>query len=356
MKKIISVLLVLCLITGICTSQLSVSAKTVEKSKITVGTVSAVSGDTVVVPITMIENPGIMALTVSITYDSDILEYVSFYIGEIVYDYMVVDHPDKNLIRFVSCERQDKTANGALIRLKFKVKDTAEAGLTPISIEYSAGDFCNYNLDKIMPEIVPGGIDVAYNGSNCKHKSYGEWTIAAEPSCEENGAEQRICKTCGHIELRDTDPIGHIYSDTWTVDRPATAEQDGIMTRYCIRCDDYVDRITFSLAQSDEGGFENEVNATVPVNKFTESIFKEQYPDRELTSSKAPSGNASSNSNDEGEASDGDLSHTGGTDSSSSENSDNDRLLQKAEEAIPSLGLILKFFKAALIALAVVLL
>lgn len=359
-KKLISVLTVLSLLATILNFGFAASAKTVKKGIVTVGTISAVVGDTVIVPVSISENPGIMAITISITYDSSVLEYVRFFRGTVVKDYTVAAHPDKNLIRFVNCESSDKTNDGELINLQFKIKDNAMAELYPISVSYSAGDFCNYELDKIMPEVVSGGIEVAFNGSNCTHKKYGEWTVAAEPSCEDCGAEQRICKTCGHIELRDTDPIGHEYSNKWTIDRPATKEQDGMMTRYCIRCDDYVDRISFSLENANEGGFKNEITNEVPVNEFTESLFKEQYPDSQLTDFKPSKNTADSSENKTQSSAQGAVSDI----DSDSENLDGEKtdnntsdeplsgakseLTDKIAEVFPDYNLILRAFKIAL--------
>lgn len=296
-KKILSFFTAFCLTVGILASAFSVSAENIYKGKISIDTVSAVTGDTIIVPIRITENPGLMATTISITYDSAALELNYYYKGNILRDYTVVPHPDKNIIRFVNCESADKTSDGVLVNLQFKVKDTAEAGFHKMSIEYNAGDFCNWDLDRIMPEIIPGGVEVAFNGNNCSHKTYGEWTVAAQATCEEKGADQRICKTCGHVELRDTEPKGHTYSDKWTIDQPATAEQDGIMTRYCVWCTDYVDRITFSLQQSEEGEIRNDLNAETPNSNFIENIFKEQNPGKELTASRPLDGNSNTDSN-----------------------------------------------------------
>lgn len=272
----------------ILTSSLSVSAKEMEihKGKISIDKVSAVTGDTIIVPIRITENPGLMATTISITYDSEALELNYYYKGNILRDYTVVPHPDKNIIRFVNCESADKTSDGVLVNLQFLVKETASAGFHEMTIQYSSGDFCNWDLDRIMPEIIPGGVDVAFNGKNCLHKIYGEWTVAAEPTCNEKGIDQRICKACGHVEIRETEPHQHKYSDKWTIDRPATEWQEGIMTRYCIWCSDYTDRITYTLEQSTQGGFNNNENAENTHNDYINNIFKDQNPDKELAQNK----------------------------------------------------------------------
>ncbi len=284
-KKILCCLIItLILICGFSFS-LTANAQTINKGVITVGTASAVNGDSVIIPISIKENPGIMAISISITYDSSALEYEKYYVGSVINDYTVVDHPKKNLVRYVGCDNFDRTKNDVLINLQFKVKDTAEFNFYKIDVICGEGDLCNWNLDKIIPTITSGGIDIAYNGNNCSHK-YGDWSVAAAASCEEKGKDQRICSKCGHTELKDTQPIGHEYSDKFTVDQPATETEDGVMSRHCIRCNSFVDRITYSLSQSTEGEINNNYGAEIPTDEFIEEIFKEQNPDKELSPTK----------------------------------------------------------------------
>lgn len=333
LKKLSLFFTTACLILSTCAFGLTASAAVVKAGTITIDTVSAVPGDEVLIPINISENPGIMAVTVSITYDSDALEYVRYYRGSILKDYTVVNHTDKSVVRFVNCESKDRLGDGLILSIKFRVKENAEVGMHKVDIKYSAGDFCNWKLDKLMPEVISGGVDVDFNGNNCSHKKYGEWTVAAEASCEESGAEQRTCQTCGHVEQRDTDPVGHEYSENWTVDQPATAEQDGIMTRYCIRCDDYVDRITFSLEQAEEGNIKNEINADTPVNDFTENLFKEQYPDKELTNSK-PAKEKNSSSSSQTDSSQGEATYSQ-NESSTDEEKESNSVYQILDGIIP---------------------
>lgn len=350
LKKIVSLLIVICLIFTLFSGISTISAEKVHKGKISIDKVSAVTGDTIIVPIRITENPGLMATTISITYDSSALEFNYYYKGNILRDYTVVAHPNKNIIRFVNCESADKTSDGVLVNLQFIVKDTAEAGFHEMSVQYNAGDFCNWDLDKIMPEIIPGGVDVAFNGNNCTHKKYNDWTVAAEPTCEENGANQRICKTCGHIELKSVEPFGHTYSDKWTVDRPATAEQDGIMTRYCIWCNDYVDRITFSLEQAKEDNIKNQENAENSNTASLENIFKEQNPNKELTQSR-PLDDNKKNENSNSSVSDSTDNTIGSTigESNTESNAIADlTVMDKIAEVLPNFKDILNIFKISI--------
>ena len=125
----------------------------------TIDTITAERGDNITVGIHVSENPGIAAMTISITYDSSVLEYTGYSRG-ILKDYVVVNHPDRNLLRFVNCEPRDVVANGLILSLKFTVKEDAADGFYPMDIVYNNGDFCSWQLKKLMPIIVPGGVQI----------------------------------------------------------------------------------------------------------------------------------------------------------------------------------------------------
>ncbi len=275
---------VLCAVTAMLSS-FAVSAE-VKAGTIRIDTVSALNGDSVIVRLVTENNPGIMAMTISITYDSSALEYEKYYQGYL-WDYTVADHPEQNMIRFVNCESWNRRDNSTMISLQFKVKDDASFGFYPISIDYKVGDFCNWKLERIMPEIVSGGIDVAFNGKNCKHKKYGEWKVAAEPGCTEAGAKQRVCEKCGHVDIAKIPAVGHRFEDNWTVDRQATEDSNGIMSRHCKGCKETTDVLTFSLDRASDGEFSNEPNATVKPSDFTDELVKEQIPEEERNSDTA---------------------------------------------------------------------
>lgn len=268
---IISVLLLI--------SSLGVSAEEdYSQGHITIDTVSALNGDSVILKIAIDNNPGIMAMTISITYDSSALTYERYYFGYLN-DYTVVDHPDKNLIRFVNCQSRNYSNNDTILSIQFKVKEDADFGFYPVSIDYKAGDFCNWKLDKLMPVITSGGVDVAYNGSNCSHKKYGDWEVVAKPACTEKGAKQRACVKCGHIDIAEIPAAGHDFAEEWTVDREATAEASGIMSRHCKNCEETTDLLTFSLPESEDLQIENSEGTVIKPSDLTDKLMEEQLPE-----------------------------------------------------------------------------
>lgn len=283
-KKAFSVLCCALFIMCLLLQKTSVSAADINEGIITVATISGNTGDTVIVPITIDENPGICGITVSISYDSSALEFIEDMMGNVIYEYQTKAHPDRNIIRLVTVEAGNKYNNGTLLNLKFKIADSASAGLHKIDILYNSGDFCNWKLDRIMPEIIAGGVDVNLSELNCPHQNYGEWTTAAVATCTECGYEKHICSACGHIELRETQPLGHEFSNDYTIDKEATETESGLMSRHCIRCSAVTDQLTFTLQQSETGDIDNNLYEEVPENEYISNMHKEQYPDTDTSS------------------------------------------------------------------------
>ncbi len=74
--------------------------------------------------------------------------------------------------------------------------------------------------------------------------SFGEWEEIQAPTCTEKGLEKRVCTlNAEHTETRETDALGHKYSDTFTVDTPATCTEDGSKSRHCVHanCNEVTD-------------------------------------------------------------------------------------------------------------------
>ncbi|MBR4122917.1 MAG: hypothetical protein IKT93_00700 [Clostridia bacterium] len=358
MKKLIAFICSICIISAFF-STITASAAIVEKGHIIIGSTPAVTGDTVTIPISIENNPGIMAITISITYDSKALKYIEHIPGKVVKDFdNVIAHPNRNLIRFVCLEPGDRTRDDVIMSLVFEVKDNAEFGFSKIDIEYSPGDFCNWNLDRIMPTITSGGVDIAFNGNNCSHKIYNEWKTIAEPTCISEGIMERICQKCNHVDSKKIKKIGHEFPEEWTVEKEATSDIPGTMVRYCLTCNEFVDRIEYTIEDSEKGEFENQVGNEIPKNEVIEELFKEQYPDKEISPINPPLDSSSSSQN---QSTDSSQEQSGANDILNAIISDDTineekiaTVAEKIAEVFPNFELIIKAFKTAFIILAII--
>ncbi|MCH5317785.1 MAG: hypothetical protein J1E05_07385 [Eubacterium sp.] len=70
-----------------------------------------------------------------------------------------------------------------------------------------------------------------------KGHSFGAWTEVKASTCTGAGGEKRVCKDCGFTETRNTDPAGHTWSKTATVDKAPTCTEPGSQSIHCTKCD-----------------------------------------------------------------------------------------------------------------------
>ena len=78
---------------------------------------------------------------------------------------------------------------------------------------------------------------------------YDSWHTTKNPSCTEDGVEERIC-SCGESETRTIDALGHNYSKWTTVSEP-TDKKNGKRERTCLRCGHKEEEIIDSLSYID---------------------------------------------------------------------------------------------------------
>jgi len=161
MKKVIS--LFLCLIVAF--SVMGTIAFASENQEISVSSINAKLGETVAVPVVLEGNPGIVSMTLRVTYDSDALLLTSVTDTEML---GTQSHKPEltspyTLAWVNDTATSDFTFNGTIATLYFKIQDTAVAGQTyPITLSYDIDNYDIYNkdLECISFNIVNGGIIV----------------------------------------------------------------------------------------------------------------------------------------------------------------------------------------------------
>lgn len=250
-KKIISVIFCVAL----C---ISVSANLYAENTaptIKVSNVEAMPDETVTVDISISNNPGIMVMSFAITYDNSVLEYDSYKKGYIS-NCTVKNHANKGYVAFLNDETKDLSENGNIISVSFKVKSNAKSGRYYINLENSnrsqfgsslKNSFSNSKLNYVIPTVISGSVKVGETCKNDGHK-YGDWKITKPADCKNTGTKEHKCLRCEYTET-ETIPITHDFENEWTVDRVATPEIDGIMSRHCKNCDAVTDEIKFTYKE-----------------------------------------------------------------------------------------------------------
>lgn len=247
-------------------------------------TKTAVPGDTVSVSVEMSNNPGIMAMTFTVSYDSDALTYTDKTLGK-WNDYTIADHPDDGYVSFVNCEVKNRKYNGTIFTLYFTVKEKAKPGEHHFKImnihpekygEDLKGCFANKEHDTVTATTIGAAIAIGKTCSNGGH-SFNKFKTAVEPTCIAKGLKTRSCSVCGHTESEELNETDHVFSKDWTVDVVATAEQTGIMSRHCNNCSAVTDKVYYSLEESEENELENTEESTITSDDWDklEEIEKE---------------------------------------------------------------------------------
>ena len=108
--------------------------ETVGTVKMAVETVEGRSGNEVQVKVNITDNPAIHTMVFDVTYDENVLEYVSIEKG--LYGNICIEHASKLNYQYMDLYNfgNSMTENGTLLTFTFKIKDNAPEGLTEITI------------------------------------------------------------------------------------------------------------------------------------------------------------------------------------------------------------------------------
>ena len=132
--------------------------------RIVVDTVTATAGETVVVTVSIQNNPGFGGMAYDVCYDNTVLELVSYELG-LGGSICVDSGPDtySNKVSFQYAGTSNITGDGALVSFTFTVKDGAAEGLAEITVLPEAGTVFHYDgKTEVDLELTPvnGGIEI----------------------------------------------------------------------------------------------------------------------------------------------------------------------------------------------------
>lgn len=129
----------------------------IEKGGITIGSVSGNPGDTVTVPVSIKENPGLAGFQMLFTFDGNALEYVEY--TSDVFDDNAASGSDDRVI-FIEARDNDYKADGVLFNIVFKIKENAPKGAVDIKYEASASLLCNIDETTVKTAVTNGKVTV----------------------------------------------------------------------------------------------------------------------------------------------------------------------------------------------------
>ena len=254
MKKIITLLLVVTMITACMVPTVFAAGTTVSVSSAT-----AVPGDTVALNISINGNPGFVSGKVTVSYDTSALELVSM--SNVMFQGMTYNNQANH------ASAMPVTGDGTLCTATFKVIATASC-TADVTATVSGMRDADGNLINVGSGSGTVTVSVPHTHSHsatvtaptCEGKgyttytcscgdtytanevaalghSYGAWTVTKEATCTDKGEKTRTCSGCGDVETEAIPANGHSYGD-WTVTKEATCTDKGEKTRTCSGCGD----------------------------------------------------------------------------------------------------------------------
>lgn len=258
MKRIISFLMVAVMVVA-CMAPTVFAAGFV----VTTEAVTAKTGSTVDVAVSITGNTGYTAYGLQVEYDTAALELIEVTAGEKSNGLL-----DANLAngKVAFAASQVMTGDGKLFTLTFKVKATAlkqyavkvvwdakssDLAAAPTIVNGSVTVVCSNHIwndgelttnpgcetpgEKTFTCTVPGcGVTKTEPVAATGH-SWGNWTVTTKPGCQTEGEETRTCSVCNHPETRKVAATGHNWGQ-WTVTTKPTCTEAGEETRTCDTC------------------------------------------------------------------------------------------------------------------------
>ena len=164
MKKTVTTL-ILAMILVILSAVAISAAEATYDGVITVGTETTMAGNEVVVDISLKNNPGILAMTLKLTYNEELATLVSIERGDCLSAQTFT--PPKELKNGINLPwdaeyiEEEDISDGVMLKLHFKVSDKATSKDTiELGVSYDIGAIIDNDFNTLKPEIVNGKIKI----------------------------------------------------------------------------------------------------------------------------------------------------------------------------------------------------
>ena len=158
LKKIISLLAAAAILASLCAGVVFAADQ-----RIVIGKGTGFAGDTVNIPVTIENNPGMWGMDLTVSYDITALKLKDVINGGVYADSELTKgnfESGSYKLSYESAELADTTKSGILATLVFEIKDTAEEKTYDIEASYNSGDIVNIDEKAVDFELVSGSVTV----------------------------------------------------------------------------------------------------------------------------------------------------------------------------------------------------
>ncbi len=230
------------------------SAVDLDEPTIVVSTLEANVGDEIQVEVKLLNNPGVIAATVEIEYDKNIMELVTYYDEDEEVDrnmievasgwsskYITFGPVGKCIVSFIRSTAVSNVTKEDFFTATFKIKEDAPCGTYPLTVKCDPANFFALDFEEVSfgkqdgsvtiheyvgvetqaPTCTAAG-EMTYTCSKCEDSyteeiaviahNYGEATETLAPTCTTDGKKTYTCSACGDVKS-ETIKAGHTYVD-----------------------------------------------------------------------------------------------------------------------------------------------
>lgn len=235
MKKIISLLISIMIIISVAAPAFASGTPMV-----VVSTASGTPGSTVEVNVSLQNNPGIVSMTLNVSYNENVMTLTSVRDTGLLSGGM---HTTKYKSPYVLTWANDTSrtnfyVNGSTATLVFTINSQAAAGTYPIEVSTPIHGIYNYDIKEVPFQMISGGVTVTGAGSPSTPDNPGNPNTPSNPSNPNNpnipsNPDTPIIPNDPVIPL----PPGHVHTMTLVNEIAATCAAEGIMRHWkCTQC------------------------------------------------------------------------------------------------------------------------
>ena len=214
MKRIFSIAIVLIML---C-SMLAVPAFAAGNGSMSMGSASGNRGDTVTLSVNLNSNPGLVTMTIRVSYDTSVLQLTNVSNpGLLVGAQLNTSYGSPYTISWVDgATTTNNTKTGTIATFTFKILDNAKIGDSTVALQFVDSYDTDYNENSFTA--TSGKVTVT-----CKH-SYGSWTKVNDTT------HKRTCSICQKDETANHNWNGG------SITKPASCKETGVKTYTCTAC------------------------------------------------------------------------------------------------------------------------
>lgn len=164
-----------------------------------VSDISGAPGETVTVPIVLTDNPGVISIGISVSYDRDKLELLDAKNAGLLKDATFSEKisADPYVLMWNDALNNDMKDNGTLAVLTFRIKSSCPEGSAAIRLSAEKGNIHNYDLEDVPFTLKNGTVFVVKNHTHSWQPVSYQWS-EDHSTC----TAQRVCgdASCGALE------------------------------------------------------------------------------------------------------------------------------------------------------------